>query len=50
MEAPTYNEGGWIPTAGVPVRLHPDECLLTLRDDGTWVCVRDHPVHDPLPA
>jgi hypothetical protein len=40
MEAPMYNEGGWIPTAGVPVRLHPD--------DGTWACVRDHPVRDPL--
>jgi hypothetical protein len=32
MDVRTYNDGGYIEGSSVPIRIHPDECLISLED------------------
>ncbi|MGC4886728.1 hypothetical protein [Micromonospora sp. DT227] len=52
-DRPNYNRGGYLPTSLVPIRLHPDECVVRA-DKRPWRCVRaDHqgrPCHTEVEA
>lgn len=36
---PGYQRGGILPAALVPIRLHPDECVVRA-DEQPWRCIR----------